>query len=272
MAEKNGNPATPVQGVLFDLDGVLYVGEEAVPGAADTAAWAAEEAIPHLFLTNTTSRPRDAIANKLACLGFNVAAERILAPAVAAAQWLEQHTTGALALFVPDATAVEFDAFEQVAADAESGAAAVVVGDLGHAWDFARINRAFRLLMQEPLPALVALGMTRYWRAADGLRLDTGPFVRALEYATGVEALVTGKPAAAFFEIATRRLGLPASQVLMVGDDIRGDIEGAQGAGLKAALVRTGKFTPRDLDLGVTPDAVLPSVAALPQWWAGIGV
>ena len=255
-------------GILFDLDGVLYVGEEAVPGAAAAIAWIADAGVPHLFLTNTTSRPRAEIVDRLATLGFKVDTDRILTPAVAAAAWLRQHAEERLALFVPEATAAEFGAFDHLAVDAESGATAVIIGDLGPRWDFQRLNRAFRLLMQDPAPVLVALGMTRYWRAQDGLRLDTGPFVRALEYATGIEALVTGKPAAAFFNIAAEQLGLAAADLLMVGDDIRGDIEGAQRAGLKAALVRTGKFAARDLELGITPDAVLPSVRELPDWWA----
>lgn len=266
-AQTSHRPAHPLQGILFDLDGVLYVGTRAVPGAADAIAWAARAGIPHLFLTNTTSRPRQAIADKLATLGFRVAVDRILTPAVAAAGWLQQRMADPLALFVPEATAAEFDEFIHLPPDAESGARAVVVGDLGTEWGFQRLNRAFRLLMQEPEPALVALGMTRYWRAEDGLRLDTGPFVRALEYATGAEAVVTGKPAATFFDSAAKRLGLTAAKVLMVGDDIRGDIEGAQQAGLRAALVRTGKFSPRDLALGITPDTVLPSVRELPDWW-----
>ena len=272
MAAGNGDRAAGgLRGILFDLDGVFYVGDRAVPGAADTVAWAVSGSIPHLFLTNTTSRPRQAIADKLRSLGIDVDADSILTPAVAAAEWLHRHGEGPLALFVPEATAVEFAALAQLPADAPSGAGAVVVGDLGPAWDFGRLNHAFRLLMQDPSPALVALGMTRYWRAPDGLRLDTGPFVRALEYATGVEAVVTGKPAAALFDSAARRLGLPATDLLMIGDDIRGDIEGAQRAGLGAALVRTGKFTPRDLELGITPDAVLPSVSELPDWWANHG-
>ena len=67
--------------------------------------------------------------------------------------------------------------------------------------------------------------MTRYWRAEDGLRLDTGPFVAALQYASGIEPLVIGKPSAAFFNSGAQRLGVAPEEILMIGDDIRGDIE-----------------------------------------------
>jgi HAD superfamily hydrolase (TIGR01458 family) len=257
-----------IRGILFDLDGVLYVGGASVPGALEVLTWARDQGIPHLFVTNTSSRPRQAVVEKLAGLGITVEPERLLTPAVAAAQWLGEQPAGPLALFVPEATEAELAEFPRLPSEAEKGAAAVVVGDLGPSWDFARLNRAFRLLMDQPAPSLVALGMTRYWRAEDGLRLDTGAFVQALAYATGATPVVTGKPAPAFFQAAARELQLDAASLVMVGDDIRGDIHGAQQAGLKGLLVRTGKFSPRDLELDVAPDGVLDSVAELPSWWA----
>ena len=94
---------------------------------------------------------------------------------------------------------------------------------------------------------------------------SAGPFVRALEYATGVEARVAGKPSAAFYAAALGSLGLDLSaRAVMVGDDLWSDVEGAQRAGLQGWLVRTGKFREDALrDSGIVPDRVLPSVAAL---------
>jgi ribonucleotide monophosphatase NagD (HAD superfamily) len=109
--------------------------------------------------------------------------------------------------------------------------------------------------------------MTRYWRAMDGLRLDAGAFVRALEYACGRSAVVLGKPADAFFATAVEDLALDAAQLVMVGDDVQADVEGAQRAGLSGVLVRTGKFSAVDLEGRVKPDAVLDSIADLPNWW-----
>jgi phospholysine phosphohistidine inorganic pyrophosphate phosphatase len=253
--------------VLLDLDGVVYVGDTALPGAAEVVDWLSREGIPFRFLTNTSSRPRAAIAAKLSSMGVPASDEDILTPAVAARSWLRHHSPGRPALFVPAATAEEFADLDPLPADVEEGAGSVVVGDLGEAWDFATFNRAFRLLMAEPRPTLVALGLTRYWLADDGLRLDAGAFVRALEYAAGTTGVVLGKPTRAFYRTAVDGLGLDADQVVMVGDDIRADVEGAQRAGLTGVLVRTGKFTPADLDGDVAPDAVLASIAELPGWW-----
>jgi phospholysine phosphohistidine inorganic pyrophosphate phosphatase len=121
--------------------------------------------------------------------------------------------------------------------------------------------------MHRPQPHLLALGLTRYWQAEDGLRLDTGPFVKALEYASGQEAVVLGKPAKLFFATALQLLDLSANKTIMIGDDIRGDIDAAQQCGIKGLLVRTGKFRSHDIKQGIRPYAILDSVADLPAWW-----
>ncbi|MEN8183454.1 MAG: TIGR01458 family HAD-type hydrolase [Myxococcota bacterium] len=260
-----------LRGVLIDLDGVLYEGDRPVRGAAEAVEWLRRREIPHLFLTNTTSRPRASLVEKLAGLGVATTADSILAPPVAADRWLSDHAPGPAALFVPAATTDEFRSVQRLRADAESGAASVVLGDLGEGWSFPVLNRAFRLLMAEPAPVLVALGMTRYWRAPDGLRLDVAPYVKALEHATGAEAVVLGKPAPAFYETALDVIGCASDQVAMIGDDVVGDVGGAQRVGVRGLLVRTGKFRPADLSGEIRPDAVLQSLAALPEWWEAEG-
>lgn len=256
-------------GILFDLDGVFYVGDAPVPGAAEALHWVRREAIPHLFLTNTTSRPRSALVDKLAGMGIRVEAGEILTPPVAAGRWLREHGADDAALFVPEATRAEFADLGVTAGAPAGPVSAVVVGDLGEGWDFATYNAAFRALMTEPRPPLLALGATRYWKAPDGLRLDVGAFVAGLEYATGTEAVVLGKPAAAFFETALELLGCRPEETVMVGDDIRGDIGGAQEAGIAGVLVRTGKFRPEDLEGDIRPDDVLDSISSLPDAWGG---
>ena len=251
--------------LLIDLDGVLYEGERAIPGAREAIAELAKHEAPRLYVTNTTSRPRSAIVAKLAELDIDVRESEILTPPVVAAAWLREHVAGPAALFVPPATRADFAGCK--IAERGEPAAAVVVGDYGEHWTFAELNRAFRLLMAEPRLRLVALGMTRYWRAADGLRLDTGAFVTALAHAAGVEPIVLGKPAREFFAAALARLDARPERTWMVGDDIRADVQGAQAAGLKAILVKTGKFRAADLKLGIRPDVTLDSITELPGWW-----
>jgi HAD superfamily hydrolase (TIGR01458 family) len=166
---------------------------------------------------------------------------------------------------VPESTSEEFSDFELVAHE-NSHVDAVVIGDLGSRWTFDVMNQVFRILTNNPEAKLIALGMTRYWRTDSGLQLDVGPMIKAFEYATGKQAIVTGKPAKTFFEAAVNILGADVN-IIMIGDDIRGDIEASQQAGLKAIQVRTGKFSTSDLDLGITPDVILDSIADLPAWW-----
>jgi HAD superfamily hydrolase (TIGR01458 family) len=254
------------RGILFDMDGVLYNSETLIPGASDAIRLLCDRSIPHLFVTNTTSRSRAVLGQKLAAFGIPGGADRILTPPLAAAEWLRaQPNPGPAALFVRDAARPDFDGLPLLPDDAERGADYVIIGDLGTRWDFRTLNRAFRLLHHNPQAVLIALGMTRYWMSADGIALDTAPFVAALQHATGCVPMVFGKPAANFFHAAAARLELPPADVVMVGDDIETDVRGALAAGLRGVLVRTGKFNPRDLLEGVQPTAVIDSISSLPK-------
>jgi phospholysine phosphohistidine inorganic pyrophosphate phosphatase len=255
-------------GILFDMDGVVYNAEEPVAGSAEALRWVRARGIPHLFVTNTTSRPRGVLVEKLRRFGIAASEREILTPSVAAADWLRANGDGRpVALFLREGTRKDFAGLPCLPDDAETGAGYVVIGDLGKLWDFATLNRAFRLLHSNPAATLMALGMTRYWMAADGISLDVAPFVAALEHATGRRAEVFGKPAARFFHAAAGVLGLPPERVLMVGDDIAADVGGAMEAGLMGAMVRTGKYRPSDLEGTVRPHVVFDSVADLPDWW-----
>ena len=256
-----------LRGLLFDMDGVIYNENAPIPGAAAAVSWVASQGIPHLFVTNTTSKSRKALVEKLQRIGIETGPSQILTPCVAASEWLRTQPSGAVALFVRRAAREEFQDFQLLSEDAETGAAYIVIGDLGQAWDFKTLNRAFRLLYHQPDARLIALGMTRYWQTAEGVSLDVAPFVAALEHATGRRPQVLGKPAEAFFSAAAHRLGLARNEIVMIGDDINTDIDGAQAAGLRGALVQTGKFRPADLEGPVKPDVVLASVASLPEWW-----
>jgi len=250
-----------MQGVLIDLDGVVYQNDTLIPGADQAIAWLQRQAIPHVFLTNTTSRPKSALLAKLAGFGIRVAAESVLTPPSAAVAYLQEKHRSQVALFVPAATREDF------ASLTESGEpAAVVVGDLAAGWDFTTLNRAFNHLMANPEAELIALGMTRYWRSTEGLQLDVGAFAAALAFAAEREPVVMGKPSAEFFQQAAALLGLPPSDLCMVGDDIKADVNGAQACGIKGVLVKTGKYRQGDLALG-NPDLVLPALADLPEAW-----
>ncbi len=248
----------PIRGVLLDLDGTLYQQGRAIAGGPETVAALRQAGLRVGFVTNTTSRPRRVIHERLTSYGFAIAPTEISSALLAGAAWLRGSGVTRAAAYVPEAAREDLAGVTITDERPE----AVVVGDLDSGWDFAHLNGAFLQLMQGA--QLIALSRDRYWLSEQGLRLDSGTIVAALEYATGANSVLCGKPSATFFDAAVAALGggLAPEDVLMVGDDLWGDIQGAQRLGFKTCLVRTGKFRADALRAsGVTPDHVVDSVA-----------
>jgi phospholysine phosphohistidine inorganic pyrophosphate phosphatase len=244
---------------LIDLDGTVYVGDQLVPGARDALLALEASDIPFRYITNTTRRSRNDLMNGLRAFGLPASPEHVFTAAGAAVEWLSRAGIGTVALYVPDAAREDFRMFDV----ADGNVEAVVVGDLGSAWSYDLLNRAFHQVLNGA--QIVALQKNRYWRTAEGLVLDAGPFVAALEYATGTSAVVVGKPNVAFFQLAAGTLPAGSAPIAVVGDDIETDVAGAKGAGLLGVLVRTGKFLPGSLEASeVQPDYILDSIADLP--------
>jgi len=249
-----------IDGLLFDLDGTVTQADQAIPGAAEALARIRSAGIPFLFVTNTTRRPRSQVVEKLRGVGVEASEEECLTAPMAAASWLERRGASSISLLLNPDTFVEFQAFEIDDEQPEY----VVLGDLGDNWSYSILDRAFRAMMSGA--ELVAIQRNRYWKKGDQLSLDAGPFVAALEYATGKKAHLVGKPSSDFFFAATTRLGLSPRAVAMVGDDVEADLAGAREAGLRAVAVRTGKFRPADEQRGrEVANAILDSIADLPN-------
>jgi HAD superfamily hydrolase (TIGR01458 family) len=248
-------------GFLIDLDGTVYQADRAIPGAAAALDELRRHGIPFRFTTNTTRMPRSALAERLAALGVPVRPEEILSAPAAAARWLRERGAQRVHLLLPRASWEEFEGLEI----AEKSPEYVLVGDLGDEWSFPTLNRAFRNLMAGA--DLIAIQRNRYWHTGDGLTLDAGPFVAALEYGSGKAATLIGKPSPEFFATAARELGLPIEAIAVVGDDLETDVLGARQAGMTGVAVRTGKYRPEDEDRARRmADAVLDSIAVLPDW------
>ena len=144
----------------------------------------------------------------------------------------------------------------------------MIIGDLGAAFGYDVLNRAFRQVIDGA--ELIALQKNRYWLRADGLSLDAGPFVAAIEYATGRDAYIVGKPAPAFFAEVLLGMGVEADAAAMVGDDIESDIGGALRSGLAGVLVRTGKYRADAVAAsGIKPTASVDSIADVPRLFGG---
>lgn len=266
MFQRTPEGIEAVEALLLDLSGVLYVGEEALPGALEAVGRAQRAGLPLRLITNTTRQPRERILARLNTLGFDFPPDALITAPSAIRARLEQQRRPAR-LFVHPELQAEFAGLEGTGEECE----VVVLGDMGEHFTFEVLNEAFRALMDGA--ELWVMGMNRYFRDSSGLTLDLGPFVRALEYAADVEATNFGKPQQLIFQTAIADLDVAPEQVLMVGDDYAGDVDGARAAGLAACLVQTGKYQPGDEDrlsqpgAGLAADlkAVVDDIAQLPE-------
>ncbi len=248
-------------GLLLDIDGVLAVSWDPVPGAVDAMRWLRDH-VPFRLITNTTTHTRRDLARTLATAGFAIDPEEIVTAVTASATYLREHHPGARAFVLTDGAPGE-DLSGVPLADAPEDADVIVIG--GACDDFTHdvLTRIFRRLMDGA--PLVGMHRNLYWKTAAGWELDGGAYIAGLEAAASISAAICGKPARAFFDAALTLLGVPAPRAAMVGDDITNDVEGARAAGLTGVLVRTGKFREEDLAKG-SPDVVLGSIADVPGW------
>jgi HAD superfamily hydrolase (TIGR01458 family) len=255
------------RGYLLDLDGTLYSGGAAIPGAVAALARIRRQSTPVRLVTNTTSRSRAMLVERLRGYGFEVSTDELFTATVAGGALARTAGYQCVAPFVLEPALQDLAELELVGGTSTGPRRgmpqAIIVGDLGERWNYGLLQEAFEYIMSGA--ELIALSRDRYWLSRDRLALDAGPFVAALEFATGKSAVVAGKPSTSFYTAALQSLKVePASSVAMVGDDLWSDVEGAQRAGLQGWLVRTGKY--RDTALGesaIRPDRILDSVAEL---------
>lgn len=226
-----------IKAVFLDISGVLTIGGSVIVGAVDAVKCLQHSAIEVRFLTNTSRQTRLAIFENLQKLGFDCRLEQIHTAPSAALDWLQQHGKRPYCLVHPDILS-EFASLDQHDPDA------VIIGDAADDLSYANLNHAFRLCLAGA--ALVGIGRNRYFRLDNEFLLDAGPFIAAIEYAADVEAIIMGKPSVEFFDQVVNSVDCENNEVLMIGDDVYGDVEGALKTGLQACLVQTGKYRPGD--------------------------
>jgi HAD superfamily hydrolase (TIGR01458 family) len=250
--------------ILLDVDGVLHVSGEPIPGAQEAVARLRELGHSLRFVTNNSTTPRAQLADDLRGLGFPLDDTELQTTPRTAARELAGKRVLALVMsgVVPDLEGVEL---------VGEGAQAVLIGgcdeslEPNQVFSYMNLGRAFFEIQSGA--DLYCMHKNRWWQTSRGPLLDGGAFVAGLEYATGVTATVLGKPSPAYFAAALNALDAEPELTWLVGDDLDSDIRGAQAFGMRTALVRTGKFRPEELDhTAIVPDVVLSSVAALPDW------
>lgn len=271
-------------GFLLDLDGVIILRGDVIPGASAALHHLDELGLPYVALTNVSLESRATISERLAAAGIPLPADRIVSAVSGAADFTRRRFAGRPIYVLSSGDGMrEFEGqllvgheeATEAAREGRGAVAAVVIGDAADEFTAEHLGTAFRLVRQGA--RLIAMHRNRWWFTPEGETLDAGPFVVALEYATQQKALVIGKPSAAIFRAALRRVrelapgldGLPADRFTMVGDDVWADVLAAQRIGLRGALVLTGRHGAPELARaaaargGRMPTIVAESLAAL---------
>ena len=250
-------------GLLLDIDGVLAVSWEALPGAVDALARLRGDGIPFRLITNTTTKTRADLAATLRGAGFDVADDEVVTAVVATAEHLRSAHPGAKVFVLSDGDATaDLAGIELVPVE---DADVIVIGGACDDFTYATMNRIFRRLMDGA--AIVGMHRNLFWKTAEGWELDGGAYLVGLEEAADTRAVICGKPAKAYFDGGLAMLGVSADRAAMIGDDVVNDIIGGQAAGLTGILVRTGKYRPGDEDRDEgRPDHVPDSFADVPAF------
>lgn len=226
------------EAVLLDISGVLYQDAQPLPGSVAAVKALQAKGYPLRLVTNTSRLTAAEIHRQLTGMGYVLQPEQIYSAPRAVRHYVESHGLRPYCLIHRNLEEEFADLLEQPEPNA------VVVGDAEERFDYAHLEHAFHLLLDGA--PLLAMGDNRYFHSRGALRLDAGPFVRALEYAADVKAMILGKPSREFFHGALEELGVSAGAALMIGDDVESDVLGAQKAGLQACLVQTGKYRAGD--------------------------
>jgi glycerol-1-phosphatase len=254
--------ATRYRAIVLDLDGVVYLGDQVIPGAAEVLAGVRELGVAVGFVTNNSFRRPEDVAEKLLALGVKAAAEEVFTSAQATVRLLGGALDGARVLVIGGAglrTALEA-AGARLLDPADWRDADLVAVGIDPALTYGQLAAA--CLAIRAGAAFVGSNPDPTMPTPDGLVPGNGSVLALLETATGVRPRVAGKPEPAMFETAAAALG--SGPLLMVGDRSDTDLEGAARLGWDTALVLTGATTPAGLlDLPAAPDHLLAGLGGL---------
>lgn len=226
-----------IKGMIFDIEGTLTMDQKAIDGAAITLEYLRGKGYQIRFVTNMTGKTPTQLAEYLQGLGFRIKPNEINTSVTTALQYLGQHfkdRKGFLAL--PSALKPQFLYIQQD----EQSPEFVILGDLEDEMSYALLNKIFGYLRNGA--QLIAFHRNLFFMRNNEYLLDTGIYIDAFEKVLSHETIITGKPSREIFVTAMASMGLNPDEVIIIGDDINTDIEGAKSLGITSVLVETGKF------------------------------
>uniref|UniRef100_A0AC35UEY2 STAS domain-containing protein n=1 Tax=Rhabditophanes sp. KR3021 TaxID=114890 RepID=A0AC35UEY2_9BILA len=227
----------PIRGFLLDITGVLYNssddGGQVIQGSIEAIQRLYNESNVR-FISNESVHTRENLWKKLTRLGFDINPEHLFTPAPFAADIVRTNNLRPF-LLVHKNVLPEFDHLETTNPNC------VVLGDAQDSFTFQNMNRAFKILMMND-NILFSMGSAQYYQRTDGPSLDVGAYAALFKSATNCKEVIIGKPNEDFFMKGVHDMGLQKSEVVMIGDDILGDVKGAQECGILGMQVMTGKW------------------------------
>ncbi len=250
-----------VKGVLTDIDGTLYFKGTPIPGAFETLLKLREIGLKFIFFTNTDSKSPKTVLNILHDYGFNVDKDEIFTPIIAIKEFLSKYPDNKSYLVTTEEVAEEFQEFPQVMGSEIPDF--VIIGDFHDNWDVNRLNVAFKYVLRGA--KLLGMQGNRFYLDSNGEPvIDTGTFVQMIANATNVTPKIFGKPSREYFLQALEKLNLAPDEVIVIGDDLESDIQGAINANIKSILVKTGKGQYYNATkVKIKPNLVLDSFSSL---------
>jgi arabinose operon protein AraL len=265
----------PIDGFIFDLDGTVYLGEAALPGAVEGIADLRRRNKRTVFVSNKPLEPRQTYARKLTRLGIPTHPDEVITSALVLGYHLAR-TSPDLRLYVigePNlleelrghGLRIVGDLLDQDPKQVidPAGIDAVVVA-FDRTLDYRKLNTAYQALRRGA--RFLATNADKACPMPGGAIPDAGATIAALEHITGRQVeLVAGKPSTLITQVALERLMLPAERCMMVGDRLETDIRMGQQAGMATAVVLTGASTREDVArMAIPPDFVINNLGELP--------
>jgi HAD superfamily hydrolase (TIGR01458 family) len=251
-----------IKAFLFDLDGTLHIGDKAIAGAAETIRTLKDNGYPCRFITNTTTKTLSELHDQMIRIGLPILKEEIINTFEIAVLYLRKIKNPTCYFVLNDKVKKDFSEFKEELVNPQY----IIIGDIGNKWNYNLLNKIFNMMMNGS--NLIALHKGRFWLTEEGLQMDIGAFITGLEYVTGKEAIVLGKPSKEFFLTAISGLNIPPENIAMVGDDINNDVSGAQALGMFGILAKTGKYKEEYINASkVKPDLIIDSVKDIIKLW-----
>jgi 4-nitrophenyl phosphatase len=260
-----------INAVVMDMDGVLWLGDQPLPGMQELFEWLQESNTPYALATNNAGKTQADYVAKLARMGVhNVSESHIVTSATATAAYLQERYPAGTPVFVVGMQGLQTVLDESGFDITSDGQPEVVVVGVDFTLTYEKLRMATLYIRNGA--AFVGTNPDKTFPSPDGLVPGAGSIIAAIEAATDQTPTVIGKPERHMFDAALKTLGSSPDQTLMIGDRLGTDIVGAKRVGMKTALLFTGVSTPEDLsaaDNDVWSDVAYEGLPELIKAWAG---